>query len=63
MSRGAKWPYGADMTPTTCGRMDALATAFDTWLDDSVTVTLANGDTETKTRRQYITRFYGPYMG
>lgn len=44
-------------------RLDALATAFDTWLDANLTVTLANGDTETKTRRQYIVRFYGPYMG
>jgi hypothetical protein len=43
--------------------MDALATAFDTWLDGNTIVTLANGDTETKTNRQLVGRFYGPFQG
>jgi hypothetical protein len=44
-------------------RMDALATAFDMWLAGNTIVTLANGDTETKTNRQLVGRFYGPFQG
>lgn len=44
-------------------RMDALATAFDAWLDGNTIVTLANDDTETKTNRQLVGRFYGPHQG
>ena len=41
-------------------RLGALATAFDSWLNGNTVTTLANGSTETKTRRDMIARFYGP---
>jgi hypothetical protein len=45
-------------------RIDKLTKDFETWLDATTVVTLADGTTtETKSHRTLATRFYGPYQG